>query len=46
MIDIGLVAGMIKWPEEMIVENVHRDTAHPDETGTILMQYLTGPRRG
>ena len=31
---------------EILVENTHRDTAHPGEIGTILVQYLTGPQRG
>ena len=46
MIDVGLVAVMIRWPEEILADNAHRDTAHPGETGMVLVQYPTGPRRG
>ena len=43
MIDVGLVPVMI---QEILVESAHRDTARPGETGTILVQYLTGPQLG
>ena len=43
MIDVGLVPVMIR---EILAENTYRDTAHPGETGTIIVQYLTDPQRG
>ena len=35
-----------RYDTEILVENTHRDTANPGETGTILVQYLTDPQRG